>query len=279
MSTILDALRRLQRERAGDLHEAVAVDGPANEAEPRRWLLPVALLLLLLASTGTAAWFVWPGAAWIEQTWLSSVDPGPSGADLVVATRAAAPPEPAQAREATPVVDQAALEQARQQVAQRRAQAMERARKRAEQGRVGKPPAEPVASAQAAALPPELAPVAARRPTSPPFLNAPEPMPVERPRLDLHIELEPPLLTSVEEVSEAGAVVVSSFPAFPDLSVERVQWHPDPERREARILLGATRPVDAREGDIIAGVSVHRIDPGAVEMRIGKLSRLFPIGP
>lgn len=269
MSTILDALRRLQRERALDLHETVAVDAPANEAEPRRWLLPVALLLLLLASTGTAAWFVWPGAAWIEQTWLSSVDPGPSGADLVVATRAAAPPEPAQAREATPVVDQAALEQARQQVAQRRAQAMERARKRAEQGRVGKPPAEPVASA--------LAPVAARRPTSPPFLNAPEPMPVERPRLDLHIELEPPLLASVEEVSEAGAV--SSFPAFPDLSVETVQWHPDPERREARILLGATRPVDAREGDIIAGVSVHRIDPGAVEMRIGKLSRLFPIGP
>jgi hypothetical protein len=66
--------------------------------------------------------------------------------------------------------------------------------------------------------------------------------------------------------------------AFPELSVERVSWHPLAERRSARMRLDGTRPIDAREGDIIAGVAIERIDPGAVEVRMGDVLRLLQLG-
>jgi len=65
---------------------------------------------------------------------------------------------------------------------------------------------------------------------------------------------------------------------FPKLELESVRWHPDASRREARLLLDATRSIDAREGDIVQGVAVHRIDPGAVELRAGDVTRLLRIG-
>jgi hypothetical protein len=38
------------------------------------------------------------------------------------------------------------------------------------------------------------------------------------------------------------------------------------------------RPVDVREGDIVAGVAVRRIDPGAVELTVGTSRMLVRIG-
>jgi len=65
---------------------------------------------------------------------------------------------------------------------------------------------------------------------------------------------------------------------FPEVSLEAVRWHPDAERREARLMVDNRRPVDVREGDIIAGVAVRRIDPGAVELTVGASRMLVRIG-
>jgi hypothetical protein len=89
-------------------------------------------------------------------------------------------------------------------------------------------------------------------------------------------ELEP-----LASTPDSGSIV-SSDPweeRFPDLRLEAVRWHPDSTRREVRLLVDATRSVFAREGDVVVGgVAVHRIDPGAVELRLGDSSRLLRIG-
>jgi hypothetical protein len=66
--------------------------------------------------------------------------------------------------------------------------------------------------------------------------------------------------------------------SFPDLTLESVRWHPNAARREARLLIEQSRTVDAQEGDIVVGVSVHRIDPGAVELRMGGQRRRIVVG-
>ena len=88
--------------------------------------------------------------------------------------------------------------------------------------------------------------------------------------------VEPPRPPSVEEpeANESPRWVAR----FPDLRVQAVRWHPDSARREVQLLVDATRVVAAREGDIIIGVAVHRIDPGAVELRVGETSRLLRVG-
>ncbi len=60
--------------------------------------------------------------------------------------------------------------------------------------------------------------------------------------------------------------------------LEAVRRHPDSTRREARLLVDSTRSVSAREGDVIVGVAVYRIEPGAVELRLGDTIRLIRVG-
>ena len=91
------------------------------------------------------------------------------------------------------------------------------------------------------------------------------------------MRLEPTVKSAEERKAEiflAGGRALT----LPELSVERVSWHPVPERRSARIRLDGTRPIDAREGDIIAGVAIERIDPGAVEVRMGDALWLIQLG-
>ena len=57
MSTILDALRKLQRDRESqqvsrDLREAVTGEIPQSESQPRRGLLPWLLMVLLVGAGG-----------------------------------------------------------------------------------------------------------------------------------------------------------------------------------------------------------------------------------
>jgi hypothetical protein len=66
---------------------------------------------------------------------------------------------------------------------------------------------------------------------------------------------------------------------FPEVRVQSVRWHPDSERRVARIDLPQVGPIDIREGDIVSGVLVVRIDPGAIELQLGSARRRVALGP
>ncbi len=278
MSTILDALRRVQRERPHDLGESVTLDDPETSPDPRRWLW-LLLPVLLLAGSASAAWFVWPGSETIQREWAAYTAPDAEAPAEPVSEAVVAKLEPEPVRPSRPARPTSTL-------AERRARAAAAAKRRAERvarGRVAKPPPEPAPSAQAAEPKLTRAPAAivasAVESDPPPFVNAPSA--AERPRFEVGIELEPAPRPSEDEERVAEKILGESADPgrFPDLSVETVRWHPQPDRREARVLLDNTRPIDAREGDIVAGVKVHRIDPGAVEFRLGDLRKRLPIGP
>ncbi len=287
MSTILDALRRLQRDRSHDLHESVALDpGPASGGDRYvPWL--AGLVLLLALAGGAAAWTIWPGAQAFQESWRALFEPerAPDAAAVEVATSTTTAPAPSVAtvpeREAPAGLGVRPPSLTPEALAERRAAARERAKERAERvarGRVSRPPREPDPVANASPSPGPAEQLAARQALDPAFLNAPSPKPA--PPLDFGFELEPlpPPRDRDRDRAEPHDLIASQTAAgFPDLSVQRVRWHPQPERREALILLDEMRPIDAREGDIISGVVVHRIDPGSVEFRLGDVG--FVIGP
>jgi hypothetical protein len=132
---------------------------------------------------------------------------------------------------------------------------------------------------------PEPVPAGAAQP-EPVTARQPQPEPVKPPEPVARTEPEPVRVAAVEReparepVPDSGSVVSGDPWAvrFPDLRLEAVRWHPDSSRREARLLVDSTRSVAAREGDVIVGVAVHRIDPGAVELRLGETVRLIRIG-
>lgn len=66
---------------------------------------------------------------------------------------------------------------------------------------------------------------------------------------------------------------------FPEIVVESIRWHPVPARRVAKLSLRRRTVPDLREGDIVAGVRVHRIDPAKIEFRIGDSRKIVRLGP
>ena len=66
---------------------------------------------------------------------------------------------------------------------------------------------------------------------------------------------------------------------FPELVVRSVRWHPDPERRVATVLVDQFRSVEVHQGDLLQGATVHRIDPGAVELQLGSARKRLRIQP
>jgi hypothetical protein len=66
---------------------------------------------------------------------------------------------------------------------------------------------------------------------------------------------------------------------FPDVTLNSVRWHPDAERRVAQVDLPQVGPLEIHEGDIVSGVLVVRIDPGAIELQVGSAHRRVTIGP
>ena len=66
---------------------------------------------------------------------------------------------------------------------------------------------------------------------------------------------------------------------FPKLEVASIRWHPDPERREAIVIYEGAREVEAREGDIVAGIAIKRIDPSADEFGMGASRKRIRIEP
>jgi hypothetical protein len=66
--------------------------------------------------------------------------------------------------------------------------------------------------------------------------------------------------------------------AFPDLTVARVRWHPDPKRREASVEVDGAVAISAREGDLVGGALLARISPGEVEFKVGVRSKVVRVG-
>jgi hypothetical protein len=59
-------------------------------------------------------------------------------------------------------------------------------------------------------------------------------------------------------------------PGFPDVTVLRTAWHPKPERRSAKVRLGATdETLTVHEGDAVAGLVLQEITPSAVVFSSG----------
>jgi hypothetical protein len=61
--------------------------------------------------------------------------------------------------------------------------------------------------------------------------------------------------------------------------IDRVRWHPDADRRVVWLEIDRAGPFEAREGDILAGALVRRIEPGAVELQIGSARRRVRVEP
>ncbi|MEE9279857.1 MAG: hypothetical protein V3V67_06750 [Myxococcota bacterium] len=75
---------------------------------------------------------------------------------------------------------------------------------------------------------------------------------------------------------EAGAGLERDV--FPDVRMDRIRWHPDPARRIAYLRVSGRPELAAYEGDIVAGLLVHRIDPDGVELGVGSARRLLQLG-
>jgi len=56
---------------------------------------------------------------------------------------------------------------------------------------------------------------------------------------------------------------------FPEVRVESVTWHPDRSRRRTTISIDGVRSEDLREGDLMDGLFIDRIEPGSVDVRVG----------
>jgi hypothetical protein len=110
-----------------------------------------------------------------------------------------------------------------------------------------------------------------------------KPAPVSPPRSEAgptrQVARTPASSQSGQSAPKRSAQSAAAAATFPEVSVSRVRWHPDPERRVAWIELEQAGPLEAREGDIVAGVMVRRIDPGAVEVQVGASKLLIPLEP
>jgi hypothetical protein len=66
---------------------------------------------------------------------------------------------------------------------------------------------------------------------------------------------------------------------FPSLSISRIRWHPDPDRRTAVVERPGGIELEIREGDIVDGVLVRRIEPSALEFSVGSTRRRITLTP
>ena len=348
MSTILDALKKLQREKAAqspsrDLRGSVASETPWPRARrgggASRALVWVALLALL---GGGGYWAYSSGkigslVARVRGGGDSASDEAiPSDAELDALERemraneaqnppdaaqetppappavaaqpappaAAAPPPRAVAipnappAPATPETPEMTAERARLEATIAQAREAQEAQRRADlaaaaAAAAAPPPpapatepateiAEPDAEAPPAPTPPAPAAAVAPKPAPAPapaqVAKAPAPAkraPVAKPKpAASKPAAAPPRPKPPVDDAEGPAPSV----AFPSVLVESIRWHPIPERRVASLRFEQQNVPEAHEGDIVAGVLVYRIDPGAVELRIGESQRIVRPG-
>lgn len=318
MSTILDALRKVQRDRdreSPDLHHALAQDESDSARRfslgPGHWLVVAGLVLL---AAGASAYLFVGGDRPGEAIPLQAEGPDEPGVEVAAAPKElshdpiedlrqiekdlvrdavrerldglsrgkpragsanAASPQPTDPAADAAAMTPAARKRIAQAIAARGAsRAMGPPELESFADELGESP-EPVAEASPPARVPEPEPVLVFDPDPDPD---PDPEPVHVAAL-----MQPPREPDPEPESTGtdSASLVQSDPwqvSFPDLRLEAVRWHPDSTRREARLLLDSSRSVSAHEGDVIVGVAVHRIDPGAIELRLGNTIRRLRLG-
>ncbi len=125
-----------------------------------------------------------------------------------------------------------------------------------------------------APTPPKAALIETKAAATQPKSQAPSPSSTGNPFID----------TPVTRVQQAGsAPLVEATPSvaaalFPGVQLTSVRWHPKPERRTIEIGVQGARPVVAHEGDLVEGIKVRRIDPGAVELEMGESRRRLSLG-
>jgi len=316
VSTILDALRKLQRERSPqDLRESVLEETVLPEPRGAGGLRLVVLLLALAVTAGGTSYLLWPRVLALRAQLLTPAEEEAPASGRAVARaardtgQAPAPPDSAAPPQRSDPAEMSA---------QRRRAAREAATKQAAADRGGptqaglrsppqrtQPQPKPPESEMAAKPTPAPTPTVAKPPAPAPaptrVTRAPRRAPdrglptvddlLQEPKiarvppaergapLDTSLVLEParkPRSSTPTPTKLAEKVDTSD--GFPTLEVEAVRWHPDPERRIAQLLLDDTRPVEVHEGDIVGGLAIVKIDPGAVEVRMGELIRRIQIG-
>jgi hypothetical protein len=355
VSTILDALRKLQRERTAaqpprDLRGSVTDEIPGPRVTRRRGGRGVAIGLVALLLAGGAGAGVWlyrsgklslsrgaaaPATAPQAAQAAAGDENGPAvftpeeEAEMDAATAAdgatdtppqvAASPTPspeAAAPPESPAAAQAEADAERARLAAIQAQAADAARKQAEAEAAAQAKAAAdaaaaaqaaAAQAQAAATPPAPTPAPALHgldtsapepesapaqtqtamaaPPKPKAAAAPKakPKPKPAPAKAARKTPPPPEVTrevvrgepSLDDAPAMNAAPSSPPVPFPVVRVESIRWHPVSARRVVSLKFEQENATDAHEGDIVAGVLVYRIDPGAVELRVGSTSRVI----
>jgi len=319
VSTILDALRKLQRERSAqapdrDLRGSVTHETAYARRRRGSGARNLAFVLALLAIGGGGFLAYRSGQlqgvlARFGSSSGEAEDLGASEEELAIVERelreleAAAEAQAAQEQAANPAVSQPApapapvarlprnaaqppgagapagespellAERARLEAALANARAAHEAQARSEFDAQAAQQAAPSPSLAAAAndaaasapAPPPPAPTATPKPSAPP-----------KPREPIARKDAEPELRAAPRAADVPAATRS---AFPDVRVESIRWHPVAERRVASLRFELQDAPEAREGDIVAGVLVYRIDPGSVELRVGSAQRTVLPGP
>ncbi|MEE8314022.1 MAG: hypothetical protein V3R91_06850 [Myxococcota bacterium] len=239
MSTVLDALRKLQREReaqraAGDTGESV-IDliplGPPPRSRLLPWVVGASAVLLAAAGLSYSLWLGVPG-----ERWTAALSPGAPGVS---------PPEgPLEEVSAGP--------------------GSSRGRIAAADVKVGAGPA----------LPGEADPGAGAL-----SIRFREPFAREgRPAGDLEPASAASGSAPLGRGDSPSSLAAASI-GFPEVRVDQIRWHPEAARREASLRISDAAPVVIREGDIVAGLLVYRIEPAAIELRFGSQRKLAGLGP
>jgi len=89
-------------------------------------------------------------------------------------------------------------------------------------------------------------------------------------------EAKPPAGVSARDAAKPATPEADDFP---EITVANVVWHPEADRRRASVTIDQTPLADAREGDILKGIEVEKIEPGAVEFKLGSELKTVRIGP
>jgi hypothetical protein len=323
VSTILDALKKLQREKAAqnpgrDLHGSVANDSGFRRAPRRSGVgraLTSAALLALLAGGG---WWLWSSGrvaplvarfaggagddAAASEAELDALErelaaaeaevapqPAPESPPAAGAPRARAiaiPPAPPAPAQETPEMT---AERTRLEAVIAQAREAQEAQRRAEVTAAAQPPAPPQAPPAAAPVPGPESPAPEAAPTP-----KPAPAPVAKPAAPVAKAAAPKPRAPIAKPKPAPRPAAAPAPkpapparapervtagvTFPTVFVDSIRWHPIPERRVASLRFEQQNAPEAHEGDIVAGVLVYRIDPGAVELRIGDAQRVVRPG-
>lgn len=251
MSTILKALRRLEREKPPQQGKALRDDvvelrrDDPSEPHPDR-------ALWWTGGAGAALALVL-GSLWLASG-VREIHP-PGGGEAPTAIARPAPRPEAIPRPPSPLAEEPAT--------------------RRVQTPPGMPETKPVPSAQkpsppepARRLEPSRHP--ARAPERPGRMaELPQRLPDPEPLLAIEAPTSAPAAPEVEDAAELEAVLVRptaerKLPPAPEARVDSTTWHPDTARRLAVVSAPGAAPVTLHEGDAIGELVVLRIEPAAV---------------